>query len=67
MQSKYAFPTQNGSSGMTKRDYFAAQAMVGMLANQSTKIDSNEIIQVLAGVCYNIADAMLKAREQPDS
>lgn len=43
-------------SGMSLRDYFAAKAMQGMLAN-------NSIEGVNATSCYQIADAMLKQRE----
>ena len=52
--------------GMTLRDYFAAKAMQGMLANPELK-DS-----IFHGVghgfleksAWNMADAMLRAREQ---
>lgn len=43
--------------GMTLRDYFAAKAMQGLCAGNST--NAKEI----AGAAYIIADAMLKARE----
>lgn len=64
-----AFPSPNavtvgqyvssGHSGMTLRDYFAAKAMQGLLAGKlaTTKMS------VIAGECYSMADAMLKARE----
>ena len=63
-----AFPTaaDNGHStnqdGMTLRDYFAAKAMQGLLISlpsDSVLIDSN-----VAKWSYDMADAMLKAREQ---
>ena len=44
--------------GMTLRDYFAAKAMQGMLADGRT---GGEYVSNLA---YRYADAMLKAREQ---
>jgi hypothetical protein len=43
--------------GMTLRDYFAAKALQGMLAHH----ESLTVNQV--DVCYDIADAMIKARE----
>jgi hypothetical protein len=54
-----AFPTpahnlQN--DGMTLRDYFAAKAMQGLIANNN--IDAQQIAQA----AYIVADAMLKAR-----
>ena len=45
-------------SGMTLRDYFAAKAMQGMLA-ASENYSTNE----LALYAYDVADAMLKQRE----
>ena len=58
-----AFPAPAGVShiteqGMTLRDYFAAKAMQGMLADPSTP----EIMDI-AGAAYEVADAMLKARQ----
>ncbi len=50
-----------GSNGMTLRDYFAAKAMEGMLSsgNLPKTISDADI----AECTYNLADAMLKARE----
>lgn len=47
--------------GMTLRDYFAAKAMQGMLANQHPYQASDE--HMFARDSYTIADAMLKARQ----
>jgi len=64
-----AFPLHNHGvqtlgmhlSGMTLRDYFAAKVMQGMMANgQVLKLVSDE---TLASAAYEMADAMLKARE----
>lgn len=44
-------------SGMTLRDYFAAEAMKAMAW-------TTENIDVCATRCFRVADAMLKAREQ---
>jgi hypothetical protein len=60
-----AFPTGTGvtpyKSGMTLRDYFAAQAMQGMFAsgNLPQSVQDDE----LAFAAYKMADAMMKARE----
>ena len=60
-----AFPNEGFSGwgepfqGMTLRDYFAAKAMQGMLADPSTP----EIMDI-AGAAYEVADAMMKAREE---
>ena len=51
------------SHGMTLRDYFAAKAMQGELAAQSVDGGSWNDADKLAVYAYQIADAMLKARE----
>lgn len=45
--------------GMDLRDYFAAKALQGFLANPETA--PNEVNVIAA--CWGIADAMMKARE----
>lgn len=63
----YAFPVpndadNNGNCGMTLRDYFAGQAMAA-IANgciiASKKLSDEEC----AEASYQLADAMIKARE----
>jgi hypothetical protein len=71
MQEKYdggpAFPAMHfdladNEHGMTLRDYFAAAAMQGLLSRVGhDKINAHD---VLAQRTYQIADAMLEAREQ---
>lgn len=46
--------------GMSLRDYFAAKAMQGLMASP---VDP-ESMEVAAKWSYNLADAMLKAREE---
>ena len=51
------------SVGMTLRDYFAARVMNGLLANAeegNSLVDKNRLAQW----SYEMADAMLKAREK---
>ena len=48
--------------GMTLRDYFAAAAMQGLLSRIGH--DKINVHDVLAQRTYQIADAMLKAREE---
>ena len=65
--NKPAFPTDSHDyPGMTLRDYFAAKAMQGALAGCATK---GEVIMYsdLVGLAYEVADAMLKAREHGNS
>ena len=63
------YPNATGSEvievdyqGMTLRDYFAAKAMQGLVASMvggNTPTDEG-----IASYSYDIADAMLKAREE---
>ena len=58
-----AFPLMrsiNGSDGMTLRDYFAAQALAGICANQDNRVYGNSM--EFARAAYRLADAMLTAR-----
>ena len=59
MENQHAFPIALDDGwvqrGMTLRDYFAGQAMIRMQWNYP---------QVNAPQCYDIADEMMKAREQ---
>jgi hypothetical protein len=48
--------------GMTLRDYFAAKAMQGWLASFTSEMQPNP--ERIAEFCYEMADAMLRAREQ---
>jgi hypothetical protein len=58
-----AFPVPAGSSaGMSLRDYFAAAALQGMLA-QPVPLPKDMTKERLAVACYICADAMLAARE----
>ena len=69
-----AFPTPSGwdhegkwvqdncsSNGMTLRDYFAAKVLNGLLSDPECDSGTAEL---LAKMSYQVADAMLKAREQ---
>lgn len=57
-----AFPivtNHSYQSGMSLRDYFAGQALVGLLAS------SDQVVHVdVAQTCYVYADAMLKERDK---
>ncbi len=49
-----------GESGMTLRDYFAAQSITGI---NPGKLYGDDSIRSHAEMAYKLADAMLKARE----
>jgi len=55
-----AFPETIWGSGMTLGDYFAGQALKGMLANPNLKVDISD--DILSDEAYNKAEAMLKRR-----
>jgi hypothetical protein len=69
-----AFPQETNSllsySGMTLRDYFAAQAMTGaqiwdaVLNKKNAYFSQVNGCNALAETAYAIADAMLKEREK---
>jgi len=51
--------TGTADKGMKMRDYFAAKALQGMIAEPSLKATPDEFAQK----AYQMADAMLKARD----
>lgn len=53
-----AFPN-GGSFGMSLRDYFAGQALLGMVGDKH----DGEFWGQIADTAYRAADAMMKARE----
>jgi hypothetical protein len=59
-----AFPITAGqqvyAQGMTLRDWFAGQAMAGMLADPNVK--GHGIFEIVARDAYKTADAMLAER-----
>lgn len=63
------------NEGMSLRDWFAGQALAGVLANPHSANDAREMEkdgdingrrfrELLVQHCYIVADAMLKARQQ---
>lgn len=70
-KKKPAFPTQKGKHygfgtddpGMTLRDYFAAKAMQGWIANPKF-INNSEEVDYGVKQAYKIADAMLNQRKK---
>jgi hypothetical protein len=57
----FPIPFETHNDGMTLRDYFAAKAMQGLLANSECPLKPlDEVPQA----SYKMADAMLIAREE---
>jgi hypothetical protein len=48
--------------GLSMRDYFAAQALTGICANQDNRMYGSSM--EFARACYRLADAMIAARRQ---
>ena len=63
MDNPQAFPRWEGdfnqSKGMTIRDYFAGQALIGLVT-----VDHDMGIELYASDAYKYADAMLKERDK---
>jgi hypothetical protein len=53
------------NEGMTLRDYFAGQALAGLIASKLHSLAF--ATQDDAAYCYGVADAMLAAREERQS
>lgn len=63
-----AFPTSFGSPGMTLRDWFASQALIGLLSRDSFNVSVegySEFInsEKIAFFAYHIADNMMRQRD----
>ncbi|MER1935816.1 hypothetical protein [Proteus terrae] len=59
----YNSETQDAKFGMTLRDYLAAKAMQGILANPAQLDNVNDkSAEWVARDAYRVADAMLKTR-----
>jgi hypothetical protein len=69
MNNPAAFPrpfsgtTQYAQDGMTLRDYFAAKAMQAVITGYATQNKVDSYSDYWAGFAYEMADAMLEARE----
>lgn len=69
-QNPYAFPVTDNTTflndGMTLRDYFAGQAIIGIYSAHKERAAIDEP-EYWAETAYDIADAMLKFREETES
>lgn len=58
-------PTHGGEPGMSLRDYFAGQALGGVMANLAQmRPDVRSDLVRFAADCYRMADAMLSERDK---
>lgn len=56
-------PKVRPNTGMSMRDYFASDAMSGLMANPE-EISLNSPVEEIADFSYKVADAMLVRREK---
>ncbi len=65
-QTEYGDEYDVVQGGMTLRDYFAGQALIGTLSAMKTTNGKTEeeMIKDFTGLSYVIADAMLKERSK---
>jgi hypothetical protein len=61
--------SKDDQAGMTLRDYFASKALQGMCANMNDdhnpyEMPYAEYIEEIANSAYQLADAMMKERQQ---
>ena len=61
-QESVGWVAEGGEGGITMRDYFAAKAMQGLLG-RDLELECDPDPHILAEFSYEIADAMLQARE----
>ena len=54
------------ADGMTLRDYFAGQALAGMLAHPDTKLEIENLTELMVLGPWAIADAMIAARKKSE-
>ena len=59
---KLAFPTSN-VNGMHMRDFFAAQAMSGLLADPNVTLEGDGYRRT-ARIAYAMADMMMEVRDE---
>jgi hypothetical protein len=68
IQNQYqsAFPVQYPfhSEGMTLRDYFAGQALTGIISACMALDDSRAVYEAMSNDAYYFADAMMEARKK---
>lgn len=58
------YRTQPGDMGMSLRDYFAAQAVPGIIGKLEGEAESpQQAAELVSRIAYTIADAMLEARK----
>lgn len=61
-ESGRGLPTFHYTPGMSLRDYFAGQALVGLMSDPGLRPDKMAEFQHMAVRLYQVADAMLRER-----
>ena len=61
-----AFPAdQSFNPGMSLRDWFAGQALIGLMGDPGMRPSNLDEFEHMARRLYQVADAMLKERRNP--
>lgn len=63
-KTKYAFPSEDDEQwyyGMTLREYYAGQALAGLLAQEPRAIPDDRTAQIVADAAVRCADALIVA------
>lgn len=59
-------PLEKGNGGMTLRDWFAGQALTGLMSDPGLRPSTLAEFSHMAERLYQVADALLAAREKPN-
>ena len=57
-------PVYEHKCGMSLRDYFAAAALQGIMANPATTGDPDDLVPIVSALAYMLADSMLNMRDK---
>jgi hypothetical protein len=54
---------RDGDGGMSLRDWFAGMALQGLIAHHAWNYKADDVAGAVSSISYEIADAMIRARE----
>lgn len=66
---QHGHPLENGADGMSLRDYFAGQALIGAMSSAQgmgdmAPRDRSRVLDGTAAILYEVADAMIRERSR---
>lgn len=65
-QDDNAFPSGTIANGLSKREYFAAMAMQGLLSNPDHRSDSRSCHEQIAKKALSMADELIKSLNEQE-